>query len=1803
MKQTKKMISAILVLILVLGLPMQAFANQGKDQKASLSQKNVTFRIEYLEATLQATKDLTVDYKTFSEYGLPSSLNDPGYITPMHILAEYFEKEFANAGGVGNIDAPGYLKSIMGSEGSIEGDGPCGWMFMVNNKIPSEDGLGYTITDYPVKDGDQVVIFGIWYSFDGKSTSYNTFFDHSHYTAETGEPINIKLLGREIFDYDSSEALPIAGAAILADVQDNPDSFALENTGFITDKNGIAQVSFETAGTYVLSAARKNAGGHTDISRPYAVVNVNQSSAEADQQLVQDDKTALAIPSETTKDLELPQKGLSGKTTISWQSSEPSVINNAGKITRPDADKQSADVTLTATIKKGAASVTKQFNVSVLPYTQLEVLADIGIIKSAMGSSYTATESKDTNIIAPMQAKADAAILGSRVTIVSSLNTQVNGTTGEITYGTSRKTGNVTLNIALSGVTEQYTLSVVIPAHQKSAQEIVNEDADKITWESIRNSNTDINAVKSSLKSLPSTGNSYCTDISWEISHPEIISRYGSITRPFYGNADAEVTLTATVAANADYMAMFGYTGTSAPVVKTMQLTVLAYTQEEYNAAEADLLDVIAKLSHSDQYSIKYFYDESIADLDDVTGDFNLNVPSSVLNGAGISWSSTNPAITINTYYASVTRPLAGQPEVTGTLTATLTKSGNQKTVNFNVTIRPLSEEEINAENAFLNKVKEELTFAKIKGQNVDDKSVMANMSMVYRGMQDNDTITWKTSNSGYNGAIVSWETNDSAAAYAYETKRPAVGQPNKQVTLTATISSQKIRNASAVPAVQKQITYTVLAYSNSLTNISLSEGRLSTDFDPDTTSYNGIEIPRGTQKMDITIAKQDPDAAVNATGAKASETEGVYTVDMDENPKTVTFEVKRNNITKIYHVNLYPSPIDLPDYNGEWDSFRGNTSNNGITNIKTARSMAEADLQWSLDLVENPNWLSSAGAPLIVNDHIYIAADNEIKIIDKKGLIQKTGILADKIGFNCNMAYGNGMLFVPINNGRIQALNAQTLESLWISEDLGENYQAGCPVLYKDGYIYSGSYSYISSTKTNGSFFCIDVNDDNPYTGDEVKHFKWTYTSGNDSLAGYYWAGAAIAGNALLFGGDDGNLISYSLDTGDVIDTFDAESGSIRCSVLYKDSSAYFATSGGKAFCVPVNANGTFTAGQVKSTELSNGASTSTPVLYNGRLYAISGSFTTGGKLDVINANTMERISSADIGGYSQSSPLITTAYATEQNGRKVYLYMMLNDAADDVVCIEDSEMMNTPIVNQLFSPGSAYASASLIADTAGSLYFSDGNFKLNALANKKIEIKGISLEDSKITLKKGESKDLVAAIDPVNAPDRAVTWKSNNPLVASVDTSGRVTAQSPGTAMVTVATMDGGHESYCEVTVEQEDEKTYPVTGVVLNQSLHTMNVKETFKLTATVQPENAENKAVIWISDNTSAATVVDGQVKAIAPGTAVITVKTEDGGYQDSCKITVKQPVVSKVLSVKMPQKTVYIKKGKRITITAAAYTNDGSAVKLRYSRGNKKIVSVSQKGLIKGLKVGTTTVTAKAKNGKKATIKVKVLAKEVKLKRISIGHAPKTIYMGTKNKFLSAKWNPVNATGVKVKWRSNNKNVLGIDKVGKLTPGKAGKAVITLYAGKKKKSVNILVKALQGTPAPATSTPVPLETPVPSAKISCTVSVECIAALNANTALGITIPNGGIILQDKMVSVDKGGTVYDALVATGVRINGSANYIIAIGPLGEGDYGPGSGWMYSVNGVYLNISAGQYTLHEGDIIQWRYTCNQGKDIGA
>ena len=188
-----------------------------------------------------------------------------------------------------------------------------------------------------------------------------------------------------------------------------------------------------------------------------------------------------------------------------------------------------------------------------------------------------------------------------------------------------------------------------------------------------------------------------------------------------------------------------------------------------------------------------------------------------------------------------------------------------------------------------------------------------------------------------------------------------------------------------------------------------------------------------------------------------------------------------------------------------------------------------------------------------------------------------------------------------------------------------------------------------------------------------------------------------------------------------------------------------------------------------------------------------------------------------------------------------------------------------------------------------------SDNDPLLNATIH--YNLKAISVSPSSSTIVKGTTLQLKATFTPSNYSNKNVVWNSSNTSVATVSGTGKVTAKAAGTATITVKTSDGSKSSSCKVTVTSDQIK---VKSVKMNCSSLNLSDGTCEDLTATITPKNATNKKVTWSSSNTNVATVdQNGMITTVAPGQAVITVKTSDGGYTATCTVNVFEHDISSV----------------------------------------------------------------------------------------------------------------------------------------------------------------------------------------------------------------------------------------------------------------------------------------------------------------
>ena len=277
MKNKKKLLSVLLVFVMTVSV-FHGYAAKAADTV------KVTLRLEQDNKTLVTPVEVTLTDADKKDYGIGLSTKT---LTPLHALAKYLtEKKGATTETMKNYIMASTSQyglfvngiSIDGnSDGSASSDALDGvnWGYAVNNTDP-----GVGMGSYSLKNNDAVTIYGLWGGGtwpNNVETNYS-YFENSTLNTTVSNKTTVSLKG---VGHDKSYnpiVKSISNATVVAAKYENEASTATTGNAVSlvqTDENGTATLSFDKAGTYVLSAYRLDSDGkHSNISRPYGIVNV-----------------------------------------------------------------------------------------------------------------------------------------------------------------------------------------------------------------------------------------------------------------------------------------------------------------------------------------------------------------------------------------------------------------------------------------------------------------------------------------------------------------------------------------------------------------------------------------------------------------------------------------------------------------------------------------------------------------------------------------------------------------------------------------------------------------------------------------------------------------------------------------------------------------------------------------------------------------------------------------------------------------------------------------------------------------------------------------------------------------------------------------------------------------------------------------------------------------------------------------------------------------------------------------------------------------------------------------------------------------------------------------------------------------------------------------------------------------------------------------------------------------------------------------------------------------------------------------
>ena len=401
---------------------------------------------------------------------------------------------------------------------------------------------------------------------------------------------------------------------------------------------------------------------------------------------------------------------------------------------------------------------------------------------------------------------------------------------------------------------------------------------------------------------------------------------------------------------------------------------------------------------------------------------------------------------------------------------------------------------------------------------------------------------------------------------------------------------------------------------------------------------------------------------------------------------------------------------------------------------------------------------------------------------------------LFSAIDSTCRPVYTDGVIVVPLANGRLQGVSASEMKTLWVSGTIASGTQNISTVTASGGMVFTGTANSLDSNynAATGTFFGI-----NAITGERV----W---ANEETDTGFYWSGACKVGNVLLYGNDAGVLAAVDPATGKTVSTLKLSSA-IRSTVISNsaETEAYVTTNDGTLHKIAVASDGSLS--ESNATSFAN-KSTSTATLFQGNLFVGGCAADYTGILSIIDAATMQVKHSVSLPFEVKSAPLV--AKAADGN---TYAYFTCNGVETDgdnnptngggawVYCLE------TNTATRLFDATgdvANYCMKSITMGTDGTLYWTNDSGTLFALASTASSSNNGSGSNS----------------DNTQTPEKPGTNNQQNNKASSSNAGGHAPAATPisaGSASAAAQAPLSDTEALAENEASDEDENGGAVTS----------------------------------------------------------------------------------------------------------------------------------------------------------------------------------------------------------------------------------------------------------------------------------------------------------------------------------------------------------------------------------------------------
>ena len=478
--------------------------------------------------------------------------------------------------------------------------------------------------------------------------------------------------------------------------------------------------------------------------------------------------------------------------------------------------------------------------------------------------------------------------------------------------------------------------------------------------------------------------------------------------------------------------------------------------------------------------------------------------------------------------------------------------------------------------------------------------------------------------------------------------------------------------------------------------------------------------------------------------------------------------------------VVVNPSAPRPTDWKSDWDG----KSNAAVENVSTPTGALASS--WTFDWkAYSGSVYPNASEPIVVNGNVYLAVNKRLLKIDaKSGKVLAESNLKAAVGYTSRPIYANGLVIVPLDGGAVQALTADALTTVWVTDSVSETAQSNSQLTIDGNYLYVGTVDvdYGTSTYNNGHLTRINI-----LTG----AVSWQHVNADE---GYYWTGATVGDDYVLVPTSAGTVEMLSKSSGDVLGKVSVGAVVNSTCVLSADGShAYLISRDGKLHVLAISdgdsrdadAASRITEERVVDLGLTGCACVPTTT-YDGKLI-VGGEVAGGSALAIIDpANNFAKtlVSSAD--GTALPAGGIKGAPLVSVQGKDAYVYFTVNygESPDFVNYTSGGGVYRYKLgdaeASGVFSATGHYnfCDSPIACDAQGNLYYINDSgtlFKLNAGVKVSFSAGEGSKVDFQTTAANGS---VVKPADPTRKGYTFAGWYTDEACTEAYDFSVAVTA-----------------------------------------------------------------------------------------------------------------------------------------------------------------------------------------------------------------------------------------------------------------------------------------------------------------------------------------------------------------------------------------------------------------------------------------